>query len=130
MILQDVLYMYYSSITEEGYKINLATASLDENWPLNIEERGSVLERGSDTFDFVYLDDESKFLAFTIDNRMSDKASLNVYESVDGINFDQMSIDIPLQANAHNSGVSKRLDGHVSYDNDLYLCYAFSEKNV
>lgn len=121
--------MYYSSITEEGYKINLVTAPLDENWPLDIEEKGSVLERGSDTFDFVYLDDESKFLAFTINNRMSDKASLNVYESVDGINFDETNIDIPLQANAHNSGVSKHLDGHISYNDDLYLCYAFSEKN-
>ena len=129
VVVEDKLYMYYSSITEEGYKIKLSIAPLEEDWPSKLEDYGTVLERGSDTFDFVYLDEESCFLAFTIDERMSKNASLQVYQSSDGITFEETDINIPLQANAHNSGVSKHLDGHISYNDKLYICYAFSETN-
>lgn len=130
VIVDDVLYMYFSSITENGYKIKMITAPAQDDWPSLLSEPIEVLERGSDTFDFAYLEEDKKFLGFTIDERMSQNAKLNIYESEDGINFTKTDVNILLEANAHNMGISKHLDGHISYEDKLYICYAYSKENI
>lgn len=129
VIVGDKLYCYYSLINSEGSFTKLAIADLSENWPETLVDSGIAIIRknNQDSFDVLYNDDTQSFLAFSIENRLNDKSSIALYESSDGMRFDQIDTIKGIQKNAHNMGISKKPNGHISLNDDLLIGYAYSK---
>ena len=127
VIVKDKLYCYYSWISSSENCTKLAIADLDENWPLSLQQQGTVINKvsGQDSCDVIYVDNYSKFLAFCIESRFLDNSCVAVYESSDGINFNQVDRIDDIHAYAHNMGISKKSNGHVDANDDLIIGYAY-----
>ena len=105
----------------------LAKANLSENWPTTIREIGMACpRRTNDSIDVVYCEQLDNFLAFAIDNRMDQSSRLIVYESDDGKEFSKVGVKKDgIEDFAHNLGISKDVQGHISLDDDLIIGYAY-----
>lgn len=56
-----------------------------------------------------------------------DDSSIVVYQSNDGIRFSKVNeLNTNVMAGCHNIGISKRLNGHISIDDDLVIGYAYT----
>ena len=127
VIRDDDLFIYYTYFDTNGGSTHLAKADLTENWPLTIREKGPVCPfDNNDSLDVVYCDELDSFLAFSIEYRMSEGSRLIVYESDDGKNFSSVTTrKTNIEDYAHNLGISKNTDGHISLSDDLLIGYAF-----
>ena len=132
VVVNDKLYMYYSAYLPSGYKTMVITASLnDENWPSHLSATHVSFYKydSQDSCDVVYIEEDKKFLALTIANRMKDNSSIYVFESEDGLNFYYVdNINEGIEEFAHNIGISKRSNGHVSREDNLYIAYSYGSE--
>lgn len=129
VINNNTLYCYYSWYCEHGFYTKVSTASLSEDWPNDLEYRGIIYFNvdSQDSSDVVYLDEYDKFVSFAVVNRMSDRSGIIMYESDDGLNFNKAdTIYSNISMYAHNLGITKGLDGHISENDDLAIAYAYS----
>ena len=132
VIYNDELYCYYSLIDLDGSYIKLARASLVDDWPNTIEEVDKVIYRHNSqgSVDVVYNDDYNKFLAICIENSFEMDSNICIFESDDGINFRKSdNVKDNINMFAHNMGLSKKCDGHISMDDELLLGYAYSKSS-
>jgi hypothetical protein len=127
VIKDEELYIYYTYFNTTGGSTMLAKANLSENWPKTIKEEGMACpRRNNDSIDVVYCDELDNFLAFAIDNRMDQSSKLIVYESDDGLEFSSVgSKKDGIEDYAHNLGISKDVQGHISLADDLIIGYAY-----
>ena len=130
VIVEDRLFCYYSWITTDGNYTRLKKADLVDDWPLTLKEKGIVIYKsnGQDSVDVIYVDEFEKFLAFCVESRFFENSCVAVYESDDGKKFTQVDrISTNIHPFSHNMGISKRPDGHVSFDDDLIIGYAYGK---
>lgn len=127
VIKDEQLYIYYTYFDTTGGYTNLAISNLDENWPLYLQDKGNVLGRTTqDSIDVVYVEEEDVFLAFSIENRMSDASRLTMYQSKDGAIFNKVGhTKSNINPFAHNMGISKDESGHIRLDDDHIVGYAY-----
>lgn len=130
VIKDETLYIYYSAYVENGSMTLVKTAPLDENWPQNISDSKLAFNKryGQDSSEVVYVEEYSRFMSFSIANRLTDCSSLCIYESLDGINFTCSEIlEGAIEPYSHSVGVTKRSDGHIKKDDQLFIGYAYGE---
>ena len=127
VIKDNELYIYYTYFDTTGGSTRLAKARLSENWPNTIKEEGIACpRRHNDSIDVVYCDELNNFLAFAIDYRMDSASRLIVYESSDGAEFSKVGTRKDgIEDYAHNLGISKDPQGHISLTDDLIIGYAY-----
>lgn len=127
VIKDEQLYIYYTYFNTTGGYTALALADLSENWPNSIVDEGVACPRtNNDSLDVVYVEDEDLFLAFSIENRMTEYSKLMLFQSKDGKSFDVVDSSKSNMMNyAHNMGVAKDLQGHLKIDDDNLIGYAY-----
>ena len=133
VVKEEELYCYYSWNCSTGNYTKLAKADLVDDWPLTLREKGIVIYKvnGEDSYDVFYNDDYDRFLAVSVGSRFTDKSYLCIYESKDGKSFKKANVvEGKIEKYAHNLGVSKKLDGHVDFDDKLIIGYAYSQNNT
>ena len=130
VIRNNELYIYYTYFNATGGYTALKKAQLVDDWPLTMEDYGSVCGRTSqDSFDVVYDDDLHVFMAFAIENRMSPGSKVTVYTSEDGTNFVHAdSTKKMVDDYAHNLGIAKSEEGHISSNEQQLVGYAFGRR--
>lgn len=129
VVANDTLYCYYTWDCEHGNFTKVSTAKLIDDWPNTLEYQGIIYDKryGQDSCDVVYLDNYDKFVSFAIAARFTNDSCVVIYESDDGINFKKSDfIHSGISMYAHNMGISKGKDGHISKDDDLLISYAYS----
>ena len=130
VIKDDTLYLYYSWMLNDSYSTRVMCAPLDDNWPAELEYEGIAVERvsGEDSLDVIYVDSIDRFIAFSNVYKMTEYSGIGVYESEDGLTFKLCDVvRNGIMTFTHNLGVSKGYDGHVDFDDDLILGYAYSQ---
>lgn len=133
VIKEDRLYCYYSWICPHGNETRVSIADLSENWPSTLQYGAKCFEHGTgqDSVDVVYVEEIDKFLAFSTIFRFTEQSGVCVYESDTGIKFNLASIVREnVSMHCHNLGISKRVDGHVSLDDNLLVGYAYSSSST
>ena len=134
VIVDDRLYCYYTYIDgQNNFYTKLAISNLVDDWPLYMQDQGSVITRvnSQGSFDFVYNDLFNKFIGFCIEGSFDKNSSIAIYESDNGIDFIQtQTIKTNVSDYAHNIGVSKMIDGHINIDDDLCIGYAYSKGKI
>ena len=132
--LNGTLYIYYELVAKSGQYYMLATAdATDENWPLTMQNQGTVYVRGSneytDSIDIKYVEDWGKFVGVATGRRMTDNGYIAVFESSDGLSFDM--VDVVREGifpGCHNAGISSRANGRIRLSEDadrLHVGYAY-----
>ena len=128
VIVDNILYFYYSwSGSGEGKEL-VAVADTSENWPASLSPRGVVAtkENSQDSWDVIYVEEIGKFVGFCTYERFTDTSGVAVYQSDDGIHFERSDIiRTGICSKCHNMGISKRPDGHVRLTDDLFIGYAY-----
>ena len=137
-VLNGVLYIYYTltSSDADGVRVSetrVATADAsDENWPLTIRQRGVASKRtsgGNDSFDVIYSEECSKFIAISTDKRFTSESMLAIYESDNGLRFKRCNeLRTYVNAACHNSGISGDELHHVKKGDLKLLGYAYGTK--
>ena len=129
VIYDDDLYIYYTYIDIRDAYIGLCKADLVDNWPATIRSKGPVLYRlEHDSVEFVYDDNLDCFFAFSISGRLMEGSLLDVYSSINGKDFRQITtVKDNIKDYAHNLGVSKDEQGHIDSDEPLLLGYAYGK---
>ena len=133
VIKGDILHLYYSYINQGNNVTRVMIADLCEDWPNTLRNESDVFHKknNQDSCDVVYLDEYNKFLAFAVTQRLTADSGIIIYESEDGYNFENYTyIRTNLEDYIHNMGISKGLDGHISMDDDLVICYAYSKNDT
>lgn len=129
-IKNERLYCYYSYYGENASQTRVSVSDLSENWPANLQFKGIAFYRGTaeDSSDVVYFEDIDKFISLSIGKRLTVDSSIVIHESSDGINFDKTDeINENFKVNSHSVGISKKPDGSISLDDDLYIGYAYGD---
>ena len=130
VVVDDVLYVYYTWICPEGSFEYLAISDTAEDWPARLEFKGEVYARhdSQDSFDAAYLEDAGKFIALCTQNRFSEQSGIALLESEDGLTFRQTGLlRAGLYQYSHNMGVARRPDGHIQLKDPVFIGYAFSD---
>lgn len=127
VIKDEQLYIYYTYFNTTGGYTGLALADLSENWPNSIVDQGVACPTiNNDSLDVAYVEEEDLFLAFSIENRMTEQSRLILFQSKDGKSFDVVDSSKSNMMNyAHNMGVAKDLQGHLKIDDDNLIGYAY-----
>ena len=128
VVVEDVLYLYFSWYGSGEGKELVATADTSENWPASLSVRGIIAtkENNQDSMDVIYVEEIGKFVGFCTYERFSDTSGIAVYQSDDGISFERSDIiRSGICAKCHNMGISKRPDGHIRLSDNLYIGYAY-----
>ncbi len=136
VVKNDTLFFYYSwnSGGSTNTTTRLATASAkDTNWPLNLNYRGTVINKSgitaADHCDVKYRDDLKKFQAIHTASRMTSASYIVLWESADGINFTKIAeIRDKLNPFLHNCGWSGDETGHINPEKEQYISYSYGSK--
>ena len=130
VVMEDDLYIYYTYFDTTGGYTSLARADVCEDWPLTIKEEGAVLGRTTqDSLDVFYADDYKLFMAFSIENRMSEGSQMAVYVSANGRQFERFdATDEYIEDYAHNMGIAKDRYGHQKTDKEILAGYAYGKR--
>ena len=131
VIKDDELFVYYTYFDLNGGYTGLMKADLVKNWPLTMRDMGMVCPRvNNDSLDVVYAQDLDLFLAFSIDDRMSESSQVIVYKSPDGRDtFEKMDTTKKyIDDYAHNLGISKDAYGHIDTSRPVLIGYAFGKR--
>ncbi len=136
VVLNDVVYFYYSWIEGHGTKANTTCVSTadagDLNWPGNLVYRGVAVNKSNigaaDHCDVKYNEGSKKFLAIHTASRMTENGYLVLWESADGITFEKVEeLHDHLMPYLHNCGWSGDEKGHIREGVQQYLSYAYGE---
>ena len=128
VVVDGVLYFYYSWLGSGAGNELVATADTSENWPASLTPRGTVAtkENSQDSWDVIYIEEIGKFVGFCTYERFTDTSGVAVYQSDDGIHFEKSDvIRTGICSKCHNMGISKRPDGHVRLTDNLFIGYAY-----
>ena len=128
VVVDDVLYCYFSWLGEGVGNELVATADTSENWPATLKLRSvaGTKESSQDSWDVIYVENIGKFVGFCTYERFTDNSGVAVYQSDDGINFTRSDvIRTGICSKCHNMGISKRPDGHVRLSDSLFIGYAY-----
>ncbi|MBR4462256.1 MAG: family 43 glycosylhydrolase [Erysipelotrichaceae bacterium] len=127
VIRDKELLVYYTYFDIYGGYEALARADLVDDWPATLRFEGSVCPREhQDSLDVVYVEDLEVFLAFSIEYRMTESSRIIVYLSEDGTDFKKAETAKTNVMNyAHNLGISKGLDGHITSKDTLLAGYGY-----
>ena len=130
VLLEKDLYIYYTYFDTTGGYTALARTKISENWPAQVEKRDVVVGRTTqDSFDVFYADDYKLFMAFTVENRMSEASELALYVSQNGLDFERSdSTQRLIEDYAHNMGVAKDKSGHQKGEKDFLVGYAYGKR--
>ena len=130
VIKDEDLCIYYTFFDENYGYTGLCKADLEEDWPARIRYKNDVLERvHQDSIDVVYDDSLDTYLAFAIDNRMTESSCLIMYASHSGKQFDKIdSTKTNIQDYAHNMGIAKSPEGHINSDEIQLIGYAYGKQ--
>lgn len=130
VILEDDLFVYYTSMDINGGFTVLDKADLVDNWPLTMRFKNDTLVREhQDSLDVVYDENHKLFLGFSIDQRMGQNSRLIMYYSEDGKSFTKLdSTKDYIEDYAHNLGIAKSSDGHINTNNEILIGYAYGER--
>ena len=130
VVLEKDLYIYYTYFDLTGGYTSLAKAEVCEDWPLTIEEKGMVIGRTTqDSFDVFYADDLKTFVAFAVEDRMTESSRIAVYTSRNGQSFEKNdSTKRYVEDYAHNLGVAKDRQGHQNAQEELLIGYAYGRR--
>ena len=137
VVVDDTLYVYYTwrGLRDNFNQINQTRVSIadatDENWPATMEYQGFALNYSStdaqDSADFAYIEEYDKWIGVATVRTREDDSSIVVYQSDDGIRFTKVNeLNTNVMVGCHNIGISKRLNGHISLDDDLLIGYAYT----
>ena len=130
VVVDNVLYLYYSW-NDEGTTTRLATAPADdENWPASLKQRGTVIDKSnitsSDHCDVKYCDDIGRFIAIHTAKRMTEDAYVNVWISTVGNTFINIGkLEGYLLQGLHNCGMTGDALGHIQLNRPQYIAYAY-----
>lgn len=129
VILDEDLFIYYTYIDIRDRYVGLYKADLVEDWPTTMRNKGPVLYRlQMDSVEVVYDENLELFLAFSINNRMSEDSELVMFVSANGKDFSEVFTSREnMEEFAHNMGVAKSLEGHVDTSNQILIGYAYGE---
>ena len=123
---------YYSWKDENEDSMRCSKVDLCEDWPSTIRFKCISFYKDDRecSSDVVYLKDLDLYLAFSMGKRMTDDPRVLVHYSKDGKVFEYYDRykDV-IMPYAHNMGISKHLDGSISFDDVLYIAYAYSDDN-
>ena len=128
-IKDDRLFVYYSWICPHANDTRVMVGDLSENWPntLQYETRCFKHGNGQDSVDVVYVEEIDKFLAFSTIFRFTDQSGICIYESDNGMKFNLASIVREnVSMHCHNLGISKKPNGHISLNDNLFVGYAYA----
>ena len=130
VLLERDLYIYYTYFNTTGGYTALAKTKISENWPAQVEKRDVVIGRTTqDSFDVFYADDYKLFMAFTVENRMSEASELALYVSQNGLDFERSdSTQRLIEDYAHNMGIAKNKSGHQNSEKDILVGYAYGKR--
>ena len=128
VVVDDVLYLYYTWSCPESESVRVATSDTAEDWPARLTYRGEAFSRsGNDSMDVAYVEDAGKFIGITTQNRFSENSGIAVAESDDGIHFTKTDVVCEeMYQYCHNCGISRRPDGHIQLKDNVVIGYAFS----
>ena len=129
VIRDDDLFIYYTYIDVRDTYIGLSKADLTEDWPLTIRDKGPVLYQSNhDSLEVVYDSNLDTFLAFTIDERLTESAKLFVYASPNGKIFELLcETEDMVEDFAHNLGVAKSKEGALDSSGNILIGYAYGK---
>lgn len=129
VIKDEDLFIYYTYIDVRDSYIGLFKADLCDDWPSTMRNKGPVLYRSQmDSVEVVYDETLDTFLAFSINNRMSQGSEIVMYESLNGKDFNEAdSCKEMIEDYAHNMGVAKSAEGWVDSNEDLLAGYAYGK---
>ena len=131
VVVEDTLYIYYDYLCQHGSYTRVALAdATNENWPETMKFAGTCYKNGGgqDSADVVYVEEYGKFLAFSTFERMGATSGVRILESDDGINFTVVQdMREGISQYCHNMGISKKPNGHVSINDDLFIGYGYGE---
>ncbi|MBQ6559978.1 MAG: hypothetical protein IJL85_04015 [Erysipelotrichaceae bacterium] len=127
VIKDEELLVYYTYFDINGGYEALARADLVEDWPATLRFEGPVCPREhQDSLDVVYVEDLDVFLAFSIEYRMTESSRIIVYLSKDGTDYTKAeTVKTNVMDYAHNLGISKGLDGHITSKDTLLAGYGY-----
>ena len=133
VVKSDTLFFYYSwnAGAPNNTTTRLSTVLIkDANWPLNLKDRGTVINKSNitaaDHCDIKYRDDLKKFQAIHTASRMTSASYLVLWESTDGIKFIKVAeIHDNLNPYLHNCGWSGDESGHINPDIQQYVSYSY-----
>ena len=130
VVLENDIYIYYTYFDTNGGYTALAKAEVCENWPETIVEEGLVLGHTTeDSLDVFFADDYKMFMAFSIENRMSEGSKMAVYVSANGREFERYdSTKDFIEDYAHNMGIAKDRQGHQRTDKEILAGYAYGRR--
>ena len=130
IVLDDILYLYYSW-NDAGTTTRLSTApATDENWPAALTRVGTVIDKSNipaaDHCDVKYCDDLGMFIAVHTSKRMTADAYIDVWISNDGRKFRNIgNLEGTTQPGLHNCGISGDESGHIQFSRQQYIAYAY-----
>ena len=138
VIKDETIYIYYTWTSRHNdgktfSQTRVATADItDENWPAHLTYHGVASERTStsnDSYDVVYCEDLSKFVALSTDHRFREHSILAVYESDDGLRFQRVNeIKVNTGWKLHNCGISGDIHHHIKKGDTMLLAYAYGSQ--
>ena len=134
VVLDDVVYFYYSW-NEASMTTRVATApASDPNWPLALKPQGTAIDKarvsGCDHSDVKYCDDIKKFIAINASERWTDKSYLELWISSDGLKFSRagrIQGKGTIKGKLHNAGISGDALGHFDPSKPQYVSYAYGD---
>lgn len=136
VVVDDSLYVYYTwrGLNSSFNQINQTRVSIadatDENWPATLEYQGIALNYssdGQDSADFAYIKEYDKWIGVATVRMREDNSSIVVYQSDDGVKFTKITeLNTNVMVGCHNIGISKRLNGQISINDDLLIGYSYA----
>lgn len=130
VVVDDTIYFYYSW-NDAGTTTRVATAPANHpDWPGQLTYRGVAMDKstiaGADHADVKYREDINKFQAIHTADRMSEKGYLVIWQSENGIDFEQIGeVRNQLMPGIHNCGWSGDGQGHIRKGVPQFLSYAY-----
>lgn len=134
VVVDDVIYFYYSW-DEETMSTRVATASAsDPNWPGSLVHRGTAIDKREvdrcDHSDVKYCDAIGKFIAINAAKRWTDSSYIELWISSDGLRFTRagkVGGITAIRPKLHNVGISGDALGHFDPDKPQYISYAYGD---
>ncbi|MBQ7160210.1 MAG: InlB B-repeat-containing protein [Clostridia bacterium] len=137
--LDGRLYIYYSLrewTNTEGYvnKTMVATADAsDGNWPATVQKYGVCAVRSGSPSgaDVKYHEATGKFIMMGMENAMTDRSALYVFQSDDGLSFTQCdTLNTNVYYYGNNNGLSGSPNGHIVEGDQTFITYAYGTQST
>jgi len=133
VVVDDVVYFYYSwNDADPKTKVSIASAS-DENWPAHLTDKGVAIDKSNSDYqsadhsDVKYRPDLKKFYAINTAKRMTSNSFIQIWTSDDGLKFKLLSkmSGTGFKPGLHNCGWTGDALGHQDPTKPQYVSYAY-----